>query len=336
MTSPQPIANVPSSPLGANDAPILQPAGPGRGKRLAFAVVVAVLLASIVREVGQSTRGARGPTASSYATSPGGLAALRTLLTQQGTDVVQLTKPIDEAFANSDFLAGDRLVVLDQDLSPAEVETLRTFVSIDGDLLGGGSRSGRWIGELWDRGDEEAPDGAEVADVRAGAPGNVATIGDGPARTLQTAGTALVWRDLGGEFSPIVVDDNFRVVLARQGSFDALADPSLLSNQTLAEADNAAFALELLATNQRVVFAEAAHGFRTGPGAGLAAIPSNVRTLLLGLLLATFVWMLAIGRRIGGPDLPSRTLPPGRYAHVAAVASLLDRTSSSPSETKEP
>lgn len=331
-TPPSSGVDRPTDRVGASDAPILSSAIAGRGRRVMTGLVVAILLASIVREVAQQTQGARGPTASSYATSPGGLAALHTLLRQRGADVIQLTKPINEAYANSDFLAGDRLVVLDQSLSPAEVETLRSFLAVGGELLGGGRRSGRWIGELWNVGSgdqgEQVEDGEfDVAEVREGASGNVTTIGGTePVRSLRTSGDPLVWRDLGGDFTPLVVDRDFRVVLARQGTFDAIADPSLLSNETLAESDNAVFALGLLATDQRVVFAEAGHGFRSGPGSGLSAVPSNVRTLLLGLLLAAFLWMLAVGRRVGGPDLPSRPLPPGRFAHVAAVASLLDRT----------
>ena len=166
----------------------------------------------------------------------------------------------------------------------------------------------------------------EFATVRTGAAGEVTTIGDPlPVRVLTTSRTPVVWRGLGGTFNPVVVDREFRVVLARQGSFDALADPSILSNATLSSSDNAVFALELLGSDGRVVFAEAGHGFRSGTGAGLSAIPSNVRTLLLGFVLAILVWMFAVGRRIGGPDLPDRPLPPGRFEHVAAVASLLDR-----------
>ena len=316
----------PASPaVGSPDTPIMNPALAGRGRRIIVALVMAVLLASIVREVSQQTRGARGPTASSYATSPGGLAALHTLLRQQGVEIIQLTKPINEAFAANDFMVGDRLVVFDQSLAPAEVDTLGYFITVGGELLGGGSRSERWIAELWNADDDGAQD-RDVADVRPGKPGNVTTTGDTyPLRSLKTAGNPLVWNDLGGSFTPLVVDRESRVLLARQGAFDALADPSILSNATLARADNAIFALDLLVTDQRVVFAEAGHGFRSGTGAGLAAIPSTVRTLLLGLLAAAFLWMLAIGRRVGGPDLPSRPLPPGRFAHVAAVASLLDR-----------
>ena len=213
--------------------------------------------------------------------------------------------------------------MLDQSLSPGETEALATFVLRGGRLLGGGSRSGAWIGRLWN-GDEASDD--ETATVRRGAAGVVTTIGDPlPARTLTTSGIPVVWQGLGGRFNTVVVDREFRVVLARQGSFDALADPSILSNATLADTDNAVFALELLGSDRRVVFAEAGHGFRSDGGAGLSAIPSNVRTLLLGFVLAVVVWMFAVGRRVGGPDLPDRPLPPGRYEHVAAVASLLDR-----------
>lgn len=327
MSAPTPqvaSAPAPAGTVSAEDAPIMSAALTGRGRRIAIIVVVGVLALAVMRELSQQSRGARGPAASSYATSPAGLAALDALLRRQGVEVVQLTRPIDEAIDSGGVSTDDRLVVLDQSLSPDEAEALATFVLGGGRLLGGGSRSGTWIGRLWN-GDEASGDAA--AEVRAGAVGEVTTIGGTlPIRTLTTSRTPVVWRALGGSFNPVVVDSEFRVVLARQGSFDALADPSILSNATLAKTDNAVFALELLRGDGRVVFAEAGHGFRSGTGAGLSAIPANVRTVLLGFILAVLMWMLAIGRRIGGPDLPDRPLPPGRFEHVAAVASLLDRS----------
>lgn len=313
----------PEVSVTAEDTPILSAWLTGKGRRIVIVVVVGVLALAVMRELSRQTRGARGPAASSYATSPAGLAALDALLRRQGVQVVKLTRPLDEAIDRNEVSADDRLVVLDQSLSPGETEALATFVLRGGRLLGGGSRSGAWIARLWN-GDEASDD--EVAAVRSGAAGEVTTIGDPlPVRVLTTSRTPVVWQGLGGTFNPVVVDREFRVVLARQGSFDALADPSILSNATLSSSDNAVFALELLGSDGRVVFAEAGHGFRSGTGAGLSAIPSNVRTLLLGLVLAVLLWMFAVGRRIGGPDLPDRPLPPGRFEHVAAVASLLDR-----------
>lgn len=320
-TTPETAA--PEAAVTVEDKPILTAALTGKGRRILITLMVGVLSVAVMRELSQQTRGARGPAASSYATSPAGLAALDALLRRQGVEVIQLTRPIDEAIDRNEVSIDDRLVVLDQGLSPSETDALATFVLRGGGLLGGGSRSGAWIGRLW-KGDEASDD--EVAVVRPGAAGDVTTIADTlPIRALTTSRTPIVWRGLGGTFNPIVVDREFRVVLARQGSFDALADPSILSNATLSSSDNAVFALELLGSDRRVVFAEAGHGFRSGAGSGLSAIPSNVRTLLLGFVLAVLVWMLAVGRRIGGPDLPDRPLPPGRFEHVAAVASLLGR-----------
>ena len=316
-------ASATGGPTTAEDAPILSAALTGKRRRIVIIVVVGVLALAVMRELSQQSRGARGPAASSYATSPAGLAALDALLRRQGVEIVQLTRPIDEAIERDEVSTDDRLVVLDQSLSPTETEALATFILRGGRLLGGGSRSSAWIGRLWN-GDETSDD--EVAEVRRGATGEVTTIGDPfPLRTLTTTGTPVVWKGLGGTFHPVVVDREFRVVLAQQGSFDALADPSILTNATLSSTDNAVFALELLSGGGRVVFAEAGHGFRSGTGAGLSAIPSNVRTLLLGLVLAVLTSMFALGRRVGGPDLPDRPLPPGRFEHVAAVASLLDR-----------
>ena len=53
--------------------------------------------------------------------------------------------------------------------------------------------------------------------------------------------------------------------------------------------------------------------------------------MLIGFVLAAITWMLAVGRRVGVADIADRPLPPGRFEHVAAVASLLDRAKGSAS-----
>jgi hypothetical protein len=104
-----------------------------------------------------------------------------------------------------------------------------------------------------------------------------------------------------------------------------LAGTASLENRELATADNAEFSLRLAgAAHRPVMFAEAIHGF--GPASGLAAFPRRwwVAIALLSLAAGTFV--LARGRRLGGPDpLPARP-PSPRTAYLAAMAATLRAT----------
>lgn len=322
---PSPSETTKRSPLmaaiGADDAPIVS-AGSfrGKGKRIVVGLFAAVLVVAIVRESAQQPRGAHGPTASSYATSGGGLAALVSLLEGRNVQVVKLTHPLDEASNNNEIRFDDVLVVLDQDLSQAERLFIGAHIDSGSRVIAGGAPSAPWISRVLN-----AP---EPLRVNSGAEGRVSVRLDGDRQTVATTGSPQAWTQTPDLANPIGFDQEGQTVAFEIGGFIALADTSILANANLAKVDNASFALHLLTPRLdtgRVVFAEAGHGFRSGRGAGLAAIPANVRTMLIGFVLAAFTWMLAVGRRVGPPDIADRPLPPGRYEHVAAVASLLER-----------
>lgn len=98
-----------------------------------------------------------------------------------------------------------------------------------------------------------------------------------------------------------------------------------LENRDLATGHNAEFALRLAGPADRpVAFAEAIHGF--GPATGLAAFPSRwwVAIALLALAAGTFV--LARGRRLGGPDPLPTQAPSPRAAYLEAMAATLRAT----------
>ncbi len=307
--------------LGADDAPIVS-AGSfrGKGKRIVVGLCAVVLIVAIARESAQQTRGAHGPTASSYATSEGGLAALVSLLEGRDVQVVKLTHSLDEGSNNNEIRFDDVLVVLDQDLSQAERQFIGAHIDSGARVIAGGAPSAPWISRVLNS--------REPLRVDTGAEGRVSVELDGDRQTVATTGSPRAWTQTPELADPIGFDQDGKTVAFKIGGFIALADTSILANANLAKVDNAAFALRLLTPRLdtgRVVFAEAGHGFRSGRGAGLAAIPANVRTMLIGFVLAAFTWMLAVGRRVGAADIADRPLPPGRYEHVAAVASLLER-----------
>jgi hypothetical protein len=98
-----------------------------------------------------------------------------------------------------------------------------------------------------------------------------------------------------------------------------------LENRDLATGTNAEFSLRLAGPADRpVVFAEAIHGF--GPATGLAAFPRRwwVAIALLALAAGTFV--LARGRRLGGPDPLPTEAPSPRAAYLEAMAATLRAT----------
>ena len=104
-----------------------------------------------------------------------------------------------------------------------------------------------------------------------------------------------------------------------------VGDESLFQNGRIAEADNAALALELAGESGRtVVFAEGVHGY--GSSSGLDAVPTRWKYALGFLVLAAFVYAFARGRRFGPPDRPHRELPPARGEYVAALGTTLTRT----------
>lgn len=349
-TAPQPV-------ISAEDAPILSLFSPrmsghhaqgDRTRRVLFGCVAATLAMAVITQLSNQSRGAGGPSSSTYATSTGGLAALATLLERSDVRILRLTRPIAEAWADSTVEPNDTLVVLGQDLSAADIGAVRNHLGSGGRLVAGGRDAAPWMSAVVS---SRTTEGAGVADgangaggadganpvaersttlrIRPGAPGTLTYFDARGTRTLTTIAGPDVFIVSPARSAVAVAgtDQNDAPAILRTSEMVLLADPSVLANATLATTDNAAVALDVLSPKPggRIVFAEAGLGFRSGRGAGLAAIPGPVRTLLFGLALAALLWMLAVGRRIGDPDRPDRPLAPGRYEHVAAVAGLLDR-----------
>jgi hypothetical protein len=273
---------------------------------LVLGAIVAVNLA--LRELDERTRSPGGPSSSSFATAPEGLAAYAELLSRFDVPVVQRREPLGEGML-------DRRATLVL-LQPAELErpdlrAVGDFVRRGGRLLAGGD-SAAWLATILPRAPSWRP--LAPADARAaGIPGvaEIRTAGEGAWQ--QPLGRVLVAAD----GLPVAVEQR-----VGDGTAVLLADASPLQNRLLARADNAALGLAL-AGDGPVVFAEDAHGY--GPASGIDAIPARWWWAFAGLAVAALLFALARGRRLGPPELPGRELPPARVEFAEALATQLAR-----------
>lgn len=281
------------------------------------AAVVAVNL--VLQRIDRATGTPGGPTSSSFATAPQGLAAYAALLDREGHPVTRLRTPP----AESELDLGTTLVVLDpQGLTSADVRALRSFVEGGGRLVAGGLGSTAWLGSLLAHPPRWVSGGPFTARPLAPAP-ELAGV-----RVVRTAGEG-TWGG-SGETLPVlagVVRELLSVGNPGGGRVLLLADASPLQNRLLGRADNAALGLGLAGQRERpVVFAESVHGY--GRASGLRAIPNSWRWTLIGLLVAALVWMVSRGRRLGPPERARRALAPPRREYAEALGAVLARTRS--------
>lgn len=287
------------------------------GARLALAiggVLVAVNVAAAF--VGQLSGGEPGgPPASSYATSGDGVAAYAELLRRAGHDVRALrSPPADEPPA-----ADDTMILVDAvGVTAADARELRRFVRSGGRLVVAGD-PGRWLADVVPGAPAWSPDGSPGGRVVA----PVAET-DGVERV---AGSGIGrWERIGGAL-PAVAGARGPVVTVQRvgdGRVVLLADTSVLTNDRLADADNAALGLGLAGpAARRVLFAESYHG--AAGASGLAAIPDRW-LVSFGLAAVALVALMVVrGRRFGPPEPDERELAPPRTAYVDALGALLAR-----------
>jgi uncharacterized protein DUF4350 len=267
--------------------------------RIALAVVAVLVAANLaLRFVGTLTGGTPGgPRSSSYATSLHGAAAYAELLGRAGHPVLQVRSPPHSSPINP----ATTVLLLDPPaVEPKDLASLRAFVSGGGRLVASGLSRGA-MRALVVRPPQRAPGSRRVQEDGL----QIATDG----RT--------VWRDEG-------------LVAVRRvgrGSVEFLADSSPLQNRLLGTADNAAFGLVLaLPRSRAVLFLESYHGYGTGSGTGLSALPLSWQLLLVGLGLAAIVYAIARGRRLGPPEEEGRSLPPPRREYVDSLAAVVGRS----------
>lgn len=276
---------------------------------LGLVVGLNVMVAALDLVVG---RDPGGPSGSSFSTGEDGVAAWADLLEARDVPVTRLRTPLGDAALEP----GSTLVVVDPPEAPGQeaLAAVAAHVEDGGRLVAVGREATDFV----------------VAAVGLD-PGWTAT---GPARlrvltpTPATAGVEELVGDGRGSFTTPsgfvpLVGANGEVVAVQKGPVVAVADPTLLGNRHLADADNAAFALAL-AGQGPVVFAEALHGY--GADQGLAAVPSSWLRAGGALIVAAVVAMWSAGQRLGPPERTARPLAPPRAAYLDAMVAALSRT----------
>jgi hypothetical protein len=267
--------------------------------RIALGIVALLVVVNLaLRFLGTLTGGTPGgPVSSSYATSPHGAAAYAELLGSAGHPVAQ----VRSLPRSSPPSAGATVFLLDPPaVGPRDLDALRAFVVGGGRLIASGL-SRQEMGRLASRVPERAP--------------GLPVVHEDGLEIRADGGT--MWRNEGLA----------AVRRAGDGSVVFLADSSPLQNRLLGAADNAAFGLGLaLPRNRPVEFLESYHGYGTGGGSGLSALPLAWKLLLGGLGLAALVYMVARGRRFGPPEEEGRNLAPPRRQYVDSLAAVVGRS----------
>lgn len=286
--------------------------------RVGVAVLGAVIAAALVLGSARPEGGGGSQPGASYSdTGPQGLSILAGLLSETGSDVRRDGSPPAEDSLDSDETA----ILLDpRTLSAPDQSGLRQFVSGGGRLILGGDVPADAI---------EGATGVSV--LPGGAGGGVATplvpvretasadLIDAPGARFAETGSALpIVGDAAGELAAVATVGEGRVIL--------LADSSPLQNESIAAADNASFALDLIGDADRTVVFVDEVGGPLGAETGLAALPGRWTYAALLILAAALLYVASRLRRLGAPDVEARTLPPPRVAYVDALARAVERT----------
>jgi len=258
----------------------------------------------------------KGPSSSSYATSPAGLAAYASVLERAGHPVRRVRTPIAERRPS----LGETLIVLEPDaMQEDEARAIGDWVRDGGSLVAGGGDPS-WLQAVLPDAPEWWPGGplrretlvpvAETAGVRTVLGAN----GGG-------------WREVGGSLPVIGPADGPLLVVTNsgRGSVALLADASPLQNRRLAYADGAALGVALAGGDRRpVAFLETVHGY--GSARGFGGLPGGVKWVIIGLALTALVAMWSVGRRLGPPEDSDIAPSPPRVEYVDALATALVRS----------
>jgi hypothetical protein len=288
---------------------------------LFFAVVAVNAFLAVVQRATEGYQPS-GPSSSSLATDATGYEAWADLLAQSGHAVVRYREPLNQALGGTPPVS--TVVVADPaSLSSAEITSLHQFLVDGGRVVAIGVKTVPLLQSVLGTG---APRWAPVAlddATPAGAP-VPETTGVG---LVSATGSGGSWSS-DGRAQPILEEDGAALALVAgvgQGRLVMVADSSVFSNQELATADNAQFALDVVGpAGARVAFDENAHGF--GEGTGFGGLPLSWQwTVVIGTVAAG-LWLWSRGRRFGPPELAGRVLPPPRRRYVEAVGTLLART----------
>jgi hypothetical protein len=288
-------------------------------------IIAPMLLRPIVDDPPQ-----KGPDGSSFGTVGGGVAAVADLAQKFGYPYSRRLTPLDQAgqFDKHPLDPTATLVVLDTSISDDAAQDVAEFVRSGGQLVASIDSVSHWTSVMSDAATSFVRTPTDGKPVEA-----VASVATNPALTqLKVLGST--------SFDPVSTIDatqlasrnGLPIVLSvpvGDGSIVALADSSMLTNRLLGEADNAAFALELMGNGTRpIVFAEEPHGF--GAALSPSGLPTNVRWFLFGLFVAAILLMITRSKRNGPPELAHRELAPARSTYLLSLASAIDRSNRGP------
>jgi hypothetical protein len=286
---------------------------------LAAALVFADFASSLVGGLYNPPSGTAVGPSSSTEISPVGTAAMAELLSDRKHSVEELTVPLSKATIPSNAV----VFVLDPaDGITSDAAAVRRHLNEGGRLVLGGSAGSTLLRAIL------GPGGLPV--WQSSPSGNAHPVQQAP----ENAGVGTVlgvasgsWRlGSGSRFSVLLQGSTGDLALdaaVGRGTLVLLASSGPLQNGELAQADDAAFALDLAGpAGMPVIFDEYDHGLGRA-GTGLAGLPSHWKAGLLLALLAVLVWMWSAGRRFGPVQRAERELIPARVAHVDAMAALL-------------
>lgn len=292
----------------------------GRPARIIVGIVLAVAAFNAFLGAVRTLTGGRepgGPSSSSFATAPSGMAAWAGLLEGAGHPIRRLRDDPRDAGLDP----GITLVVADPgDVDEADRAAIARFVRGGGRLVATGRGAAALLTSVAGGRVRWAPDGDPRSVV--GAP------------VAEVAGVSVVggtgqgrWSDA-GPLLPVLLGDGQPQALVGgvgAGRIVGLADPTILHNRALAGDDNALFALQIAGPQGRpVAFAESYHGY--GRSVGLAGLPGRWKLALAIAGLAGLAFLWARGRRLGPAEELARALPPARREYVDAMAALLLRS----------
>ena len=291
-------------------------------RQLLISVAALVAVVALSTQVVQTTIGGgspSGPSSSSFATTPGGVAAYASLIRDAGGTVTQRRVGFSEGTPVS---PGATLLLHDVDvLDDSEEFAVRRFLDDGGRVVAGGITSTSWINRVANISLESDSTDALVAVVAAGEGGGARSI-------VHAGGVGLDTKTVPDEAVVVARTGNVPVAVRLRvgdagGTMVVLANTTVLQNRSLGERDDAAFALSLIA-NRPAIFAEQPHGY--GQRGGVSGLPARWRWCLGLLLCAALAWMVSRGRRNGPTESAVRDLSPARREYVDALAVTLARS----------
>lgn len=304
-----------TEPFGVDPDMAVRPTGTYR--RWAIRVLLAIVALNIIVFALRALDDPRvdGPPGSSFVTTEHGHGAWHDLLVDIGRETRRTRMPFPEATVDPSAA----VVAISPDptrVDDAYTDGLRDHVENGGlvvtssdapwfDALVQGTELDRLANDAFLPG-PALPPSTGVARVDASGVGSFTVLGE--TRALLTDG------------------DGRHLAVAHEvgaGIVVALSDITPLSNEMLAQADNAAFAIAIT-DGRGVVFDEHIHGYTSG--GGIAEVPLPVRVMLGVLLAAAVTWMWAVGKRFGPPEQLARHLPLARARYVDGLSNALVKT----------